>query len=277
MTTPAQPEPSLTPPGVRERDITAALGTLYPAASLRCRANPDGTADVRIPALYARYLGVGRDSHQVAAWISAYAPYGVTVTRYDWATGTGTGRRFAVVTLARLEYSKPADPRTSAGVPAYATAGQVTGQWPANRQVTGLITLAVEAGCRPHVGPNRSPHGRRYRVGLWHVDPELLHGVIDVMEDSGRFAGAWYSWGRGDERKTGDPTELRQQLASARDLHRARIAAGKDAPRLARTGFPASAPPRSATQARRGEPETSRRRAARTTGAAQQGHPRSLP
>jgi hypothetical protein len=209
----------LAQPRVRARDITAALRTLYPAASLRCRANPDGTAEVRIPALCARYLGVGRDNHQAAAWISVYAPYGVRVTGYDWITAGGD--RFAVVALARMEYSRPADPRTSAGVPAYQTAGQVTGEWPANRQVTGLITLAIAAGCRPHVAPQRSPHGRRYRVGLWHVNPDLLHGVVDVMEDSGRFAAAWYSWGRGPERRTADPKEIRQQLDSARARHRA--------------------------------------------------------
>jgi hypothetical protein len=216
-------ERPVAPPEIRARDITAALRILYPAANLRCQANPDGTADVHIPALCARYLGVGRDNHQVAAWISAQAPYGVRVTGYDWTTRGG--RPVAAVTLARVEYSKPADPRTSAGVPSYATAGQVTGEWPANRQVTGLITLAIEAGCRPHVGPQRSPHGRRYRLTLWHVNPDLLHGVIDVMEHSGRFAAAWYSWGRGPERKTGDPEEIRQQLASARDLHRAKTAA----------------------------------------------------
>ena len=209
----------MTGSAVRARDITAALRTLYPAANLRCRANPDGTADVRIPALCARYLGVGHDNHQVAAWISVYAPYGVRVTGHEW--GTAAGVAFAVVTLARTEYSRPADPRTSAGIPTYQTAEQVTGEWPANRKVTGLITLAIAAGCRPHVAPQRSPHGRRYRVGLWHVNPELLHGVIDVLEESGRFAGAWYSWGRGPERQTSDPREIRQQLASARDLHRA--------------------------------------------------------
>jgi len=220
-TPPAAGSAPVTLPGVRARDITAALRALYPDARVRCGANADGTATVQMPAWCARYLGVGRDSHQVAAWISVYAPYGVRVTGDEWASGS----QVAVVTLARVEHSRPADPRTSAGVPAYATAGQVTGGWPASRQVTGLITLAVEAGCRPHVAPQRSPHGRRYRVQLWHVDPQLLHGVIDVMEASGRFAEAWYSWGRGDERRTGDPAELRQQLRSARDLHRARPAA----------------------------------------------------
>ena len=209
----------MTSPGIRARDITAALRILYPAARLRCRANPDGTAEVRIPALCARYLGVGRDNHQAAAWISVYARYGVRVTGCDWVTAADG--RFAVVTLARLEHSRPADPRTSAGVPAYATAGQVTGEWPANRQVTGLITLAIEAGCRPHIAPQRSPHGRRYRVGLWHVNPDLLHGVIDVLEESGRFAAAWYSWGRGPEQRTGEAGEIRQQLVSARNRHRA--------------------------------------------------------
>jgi hypothetical protein len=67
------------------------------------------------------------------------------------------------------------------------------------------------------------------------VNPDLLHGVIDVLEDSGRFAAAWYSWGRGPERRTGETGETgsswpppgtctaprsRQQLASDRDLPR---------------------------------------------------------
>ena len=267
MTTPAWLEPSVTPPGVAARDITAALRTLYPDAKITCRANPDGTATVRLPALCARYLGAGRDYQQVAAWISVYAPYGVQVI--------SASPDDCAVTLAR-QGAKPADPRTSAGVPAYATTEQVTGEWPANRQVTGLITLAIDAGCRPHIDPQRSPHGRRYRVGLWHVDPELLHGVVDVMEESGRFAGAWYSWGRGPERRAGDPGEIRQQLASARDLHRGRTVAG-DAHRLAGAEFPASVSPRSSVQARRGGLEASARRAARTTSAARQGHPGRLP
>jgi len=103
-------------PAVRARDITRALGVLYTAADLRCQANPDGTADVQIPALQARYLGVGRDSSQVAAWISVCAPYGVRVSGCDWVTAGGR-RRLAVVRLARQVYGKPAGPRTSAGVP----------------------------------------------------------------------------------------------------------------------------------------------------------------
>ena len=72
------------------------------------------------------------------------------------------------------------------------------------------------------------------------------------------------------------PGEIRQQLASARDLDRSQTGAG-DAHMLAGAEFPAPGPPRSSIQGRRGGPEASRRRAARTTGAAQQGHPRSLP
>jgi hypothetical protein len=208
-------EHPVTSPGVKARDITAALRRLYEHAPIRTWPGPDGTATVRLPPAVARYLGVGRDHHQAAAWINVYAPYGVRVTGYD-RTGQAV-----MVTLGRTEHSRPADPRTSAGVPSYRTPEEVTGEFPASRVVTGLIRLAIEAGCRPHVGPQRSPHGRRYRVGLWHVSQELLHGVIDVMEDSGRLAAAWYSWGCGDERRTSDPGEIRQQLASARDLHRA--------------------------------------------------------
>ena len=205
----------VTPPGIRARDITAALRHLYARAPIRTWADPDGTATVRLTPAVARYLGVGRDNHQAAAWISVYAPYGVRVTGYDWTS------QAVMVTLARTEHSRLADPRRSAGVPSYQTLDQVTGDFPANRTVTGLIRLAIEAGCRPHIGPQRSPHGHRYRVCLWHVNPDLLHGVIDVLEDSGRFAAAWYSWGRGDERPTSDPGEIRRQLTSARDLHRA--------------------------------------------------------
>jgi hypothetical protein len=53
------------------------------------------------------------------------------------------------------------------------------------------------------------------------VNPDLLHGVIDVLEESGRFAAAWYSWGRGPEQRTGEAGEIRQQLVSARNRHRA--------------------------------------------------------
>ena len=146
----------VTPPGIRARDITAALRHLYAHAPIRTWAGPDGTATVRLTPAVARYLGVGRDNHQAAAWISVYAPYGVRVTGYDWTS------QAVMVTLARTEHSRPADPRRSAGVPSYQTLDQVTGDFPANRMVTGLIRLAIEAGCRPHIGPQRSPHGRRY-------------------------------------------------------------------------------------------------------------------
>jgi hypothetical protein len=203
------------PPKVRARDITAALRHLSEHAPVRTTASPDGTATVRLTPAVARYLGIGRDNDQAAAWISAYAPYGVRITGYDWTS------QAVMVTLASTGHPRPADPRTSAGVPSYRAPEQVTGGFPANRVVTGLIRLAIAAGCRPHVAPQRSPHGRRYRVGLWHVNPQLLHGVIDVTEGSGRFAGAWYSWGRGDETRTSDPGEIRRQLTSARDLYHA--------------------------------------------------------
>lgn len=262
--TPAGPHG--TRPAIAARDITAALRSLYADAKITTRAHPDGTATVQLPALCARYLGIGRDTRQVAAWISVYAPYGVQVI--------SVSPDDCAVTLARVN-ARPADPRTSAGVPAYATAAEVTGQWPANRSVAGLITLAIAAGCRPHVMPHRSPHGRRYRVSLWHVDPGLLHGVIDVMEDSGRFAGAWYSWGRGDERRTGDPAELRQQLTSARDLHRARTSAAGAPRQLAGADFPGPGP--ASSQARRSGPRASAGRPARAAAAAQQNQPRSRP
>jgi hypothetical protein len=119
-------------------------------------------------------------------------------------------------------------PGSSLAVPAYDTPAQVLGgQFPANRMMAGLIRLALEAGCRPHLNPWRSGHGRRYRVSLWHTNPDLLHGCIDAGEDTGRFAAAYLMWGRGpDERRLTDPKEVRQNLASCRDLHRAETAAG---------------------------------------------------
>jgi hypothetical protein len=172
---------------------------------------------VKIPALCARYLGVANDPPVAAAWISRYLPRPVVITRIVWA-----GHDDPEPALITVERRPPGewwpDPSTGAGCPSYSSAAQVLGGWPANRQITGLVNLALAAGCRPHVMPHRSPHGRRYRVSLWNVNAELLHGVFDVGETNGRWAGAWYSWGRGDERYTAEPGELRAQLTSARDI-----------------------------------------------------------
>ena len=90
---------------------------------------------------------------------------------------------------------------------------------PPTGTAAGLVKLALAAGCRPHLDASRSPHGRAYRVMLWHSDPQLLHGAIDVSEVTGRFAAAWLQWGDGDERRTTDPGEVRAALTSCRDLH----------------------------------------------------------
>jgi hypothetical protein len=214
--------PPVSEAGITARDITAALRLLYPRIPLSASAQEDGTFVVRMPDATARYWGVERDPQRAAAWLRKLPrPVEIRGVRIDKQAGGNS----ALVTLAVSGRPWPADPGSSRGIPAYATVGEVIGDFPANRQVTGLIRLAIDAGCRPHLYHAPSPHGHRYRVDLWHVNPELLHGVIDVMEVSGRFAEAWYSWGRGDERRTSVLSEIRQQLTSARDLHRGQTVA----------------------------------------------------
>jgi hypothetical protein len=272
MTTPSASHAEIT-----ARDITAALRRLYPGAPIRTWAHDDGTATVRMPPPVARYLGVGRDAHAVAAWISCYAPYGVRVTGHDWTP------QAVMVTLARTEHGKPADPRGSTGVPSYRSVDQVAGTFPVSRMVQNLIKLAIDAGCRPHLAPERSPHGRRYRVQLWHVNRELLHGCIDVFEESGKFAEAWLQWGRGHERKTADPAEVRAAITSARDLHRVEAAArrprrgsgiGNTSAHLTSLESAAAAACEGA-QLPGGGPVPSRQRAGNTAGGARQARPRS--
>ncbi len=269
--------PSVNPAGIAARDITAALRRLYPHAPIRAWAHDDGTATVRMPPGVARYLGVGRDAHAVAAWISCYAPYGVRVTGHDWTP------QAVMVTLTRTEFSRPADPRGSTGVPSYRSVDQVVGTFPVSRTVQNLIKLAIDADCRPHLAPERSPHGRRYRIQLWHVNGELLHGCIDVFEESGKFAEAWLQWGRGPERKTADPAEVRAAITSARDLHRARTAPrgpgrgrGVHDSSAQLTSLESSAAAGTAAQSSGGGSVPSRRRAGSTAGAARQARPRSL-
>ena len=241
--------------GVRPADITAALHRLYPSAKIRCTGQADGTAIVRMPALWARYLGACRDDTLASAWISAYAPYGVLACYYGTAGGGDV-----LLTVARAA-GRPPHPGGSAGVPSYATPAEVTGDWPANTRVASLIKLAIEAGCRPHVAPERSPHGHRYRVGLWHVNPELLHGVIDVTETSGRFAAAWWSWGRGPEQHTADLAVIRTQLTSARDLHHGGRRLLRAGPRLCRRcGAPTPVAAPGPGPGRQGDPRRPRRR-----------------
>jgi hypothetical protein len=273
MTPPTQPEPSVAP--LKAREVTAALRRYYPASvPVRSDASPDGPVVVRMGALGARYLGIGRDHAVAANLLGWHLDRPVMIASCDYPADTDV----CVFTIAADPGGpRPVDPGSSLAVPAYDTLVQVLGwgQFPANRVTTGLIRLTLEAGCRLHLHPWRSGHGRQYRISLWHSDQDLLHGCIDAGEATVRFAAAYLMRGRGpDERRLTDPREVRQNLASCRDLHRARTAAAGDAHRLARAEFPTSVPPRSSIQTPRGGP-ASRKRAASTAGAAYRGHPRS--
>lgn len=271
MTAPARPGPPVA--SLKPREVTAALRRVYPrSVNIQSDASPDGPVLVSLSHPAGRYLGIGRDHAAAANLIGWHLDRPVTITSHDYPAGRG----YCVFVLAPADGPRPVHPGGSGMVPAYDSAYQVLGgQFPANRVMKGLVSLALDAGCRPHLAPWRSGHGRQYRVSLWHTDPQLLHGCIDVSEVTGRFAAAYLQWGRGDERRLTDPREVRQNLASCRDLHHAEIAAARDAQRLARAEFPASVPPRSSIQAPRGGPAASRRRTARTTGAAKRGHPGS--
>jgi hypothetical protein len=271
MTTPAQPGPPVTL--LKPREVTAALRRVYPrSVDIRSDASPDGPVFVSLGHPAGRYLGIGRDHAAAANLIGWHLGRPVTITSHDYPAGCG----YCVFVLAPADEPRPVHPGGWDAVPTYDSADQVlAGQFPANRFVKGLVSLALDAGCRPHLAPWRSGHGRQYRVGLWHTDPQLLHGCIDVSEVTGRFAAAYLQWGRGDERRLTDWREVQQDLASCRDLRRAVTAAVGDAQGLARAEFPASLTARSSIQAPRGGPAGSRRRTARTTGAAQPGHPGS--
>lgn len=268
MTTPAQPEPPVTP--LKPREVTAALRRVYPrSVNIRSDASPDGPVFVSLGHPAARYLGIGRDHAVAANLIGWHLGRPVTITSYDYPASCG----YCVFVLAPADGPRPVHPGGGDAVPAYDSADQVlAGQFPANRFVKGLVSLALDAGCRPHLTTWRSGHGRQYRVGLWHTDPQLLHGCIDVSEVTGRFAAAYLQWGGGDERRLTDRREVRQNLASCRDLRRAGTAADRDAHWLATAEFPASVPSRSSVQTPRGG-STARRRAIGTVGPA----PRSVP
>jgi hypothetical protein len=271
MTAPAQPQ------ALKPREVTAALRCLYPrSVPVRSGAGPDGSVLVSLGHPASRYLGIGRDSKVAANLLGWYLGRPVTIGGHEYADAA---RTCVFTVIPDPGGQRPVDPGCSLAVPAYTGTGQVLGGFPANRIVTGLIRLALDAGCRPHLSPWRSGHGRQYRVSLWHTDPRLLFGCIDVGEDNGRFAAAYLQWGQGPETRHADPRAARQNLISCRDQHRAGTAAA-DAHRLASAGFPAPAfaapaPPWSSLQVP-GSGPASRARAARTASPAQQGQPRSL-
>jgi hypothetical protein len=273
MTTPAQSEPSMTP--LNPPEVRAALRRYYPA-SVPVRSDPcaDGQVFVAMGALGARYLGIGRDHAVAANLLGWHLARPVTITSCDYPAGTDT----CVFTVAADPGRPwPVDPGSSVAVPAYETPAQVLGdQFPAGRVMAGLIKLALEAGCRPHLYPWRSGHGRQYRVGLWHTDEDLLHGCLDAGEDNGRFAAAYLMWGRGpDERRLTDPAEVRQTLTSCRALHRADTSAAGDAHSRPKARPPASARPRAAIQPPP-RATAARKRAAGTARPPRQAGPRSL-
>lgn len=221
MTAPAWPE--LSGPPLRPREVTAVLRRIYPrSVPVRSSTGPDGSVVVSLGNLAGRYLGIGRDHEVAANRLGSYLGQPVKIRSFDYRDSA----RCCVFTVAPDPGGPwPTDPGGSLAVPAYTTTDQVLGDFPANRIVTGLISLALEAGCRPHLFPWRSGHGRQYRVGLWHTEPELLFGCIDAGEDSGRFAAAYLAWGSGPERRHDDPKTARQALAHCRDLYRAKTAA----------------------------------------------------
>ena len=237
-----QPETPLKP-----REVTAALRRIYPpSVPVRSSATLDGSVLVSLGNPAGRYLGVGRDDRAAANLLGWYLRQPVTISGHEYAAGS------CAFTVAPDPGGRwPVHPGGSEAVPAYTTTSEVLGDFPANRIAMGLISLALEAGCRPHLSPWRSGHGRQYRVSLWHTDPELLFGCIDVGEEGGRFAAAYLQWGRGPETRHTDAQVVRQNLSSCRDLHRAETAnrgvrparsprppasrrAGQQAPRRAR-------------------------------------------
>lgn len=200
----------------RPRRVAAALRRYYPAAAITARVTADSLT-VTVPAAVARYWGVRRDPPRAAALLShdLRIPLVITGAR-DLCVRPGS-TVLTEVQLTSGDEPLPPDPSSGPGMPVYATVAQVIGDFPANRQVMALIKSAIDAGCRPHLDWDRSPRGRRYRVGLWHVDDQLLHGCLDVYEESGRFAEAWLQWGRGDERRVTAAAQVRAQLIVARD------------------------------------------------------------
>lgn len=220
------------------RGVRAALRRTYPRGLIKTETTPGGVVFVTLELATARYLGVGRDDALVANRIGFYLRRPVKVTSSarwtaadaDLASREVVSGLFAAPGPNRCTFAVeadpggpwPVDPGGSQAVPTYHTPAEVLGDFPANRPALALVKLAIAAGCRPHVAPNRSEHGPRYRVALWHTDARLLHGVFDVTETGGRFAEAWLSWGTGPERRTRELSEVRAQLTSARDLHHGR-------------------------------------------------------
>jgi hypothetical protein len=197
---------------LKAREVTAALRRYYPASvPVRSDASPDGPVLVRMGALGARYLGIGRDHAVAANLLGWHLGRPVTIASCDHPAGTDT----CVFTVAADPGGPwPVHPGSLLAVPAYDTPAHVLGgQFPANRVMAGLIRLALEAGCRPHLNPWRSGHGRQYRVSLWHTDPDLLFGCIDASEITGSFAAAWLQWGTAPEIRYDLPARARAQLA----------------------------------------------------------------
>jgi hypothetical protein len=234
-------------PDVTARDITSAIRGLYPRIRLlRADRLEDGTFTVRMPARPARYWGIGRDHAYAAAWLSRRLGWHATITGADF-TPSADGEQ-ALVRIAVDDGPLPPDPGSSRGIPVYTTVDQVVAGFPANRIVRGLIQAAIDAGLRPHLAPEPSRHGRRYRVGLWGTaQPDPLVGVFDVSEARGRFVRAWLAWGRGDEDIYDTPAEVRALIGQ----ERVKARAGAETSRLE---FPDPRPGLTASRPGRGRP-----------------------
>ena len=201
---------------VTTRDITAAIRGLYPhIRKLSTEAQEDGTFAVQIPAATARYWGIGRDHAYAAAWLSRRLGRHATITAAEFTRSVDGDRALVRITVDNGPL--PADPGSSRGIPVYETVDQVIGGFPANRIVRGLIQAAISASLRPHLAPERSRRGPRYRVMLWSTaEATPLVGCFDVTEAGGRFVRAWLAWGRGDEQPYDKPAEVRALMAQSR-------------------------------------------------------------
>ena len=88
MTTPAQPEPSVTP--LQPREVTAALRSVYPRSiPVRSDASPDGPVFVSLGNPAGRYLGIERDVKVAANLLGWYLGLPVTITGYDYPDAAG--------------------------------------------------------------------------------------------------------------------------------------------------------------------------------------------
>jgi hypothetical protein len=180
------------------RAITAAMRHLYPPpVRISTQADGDGRYTLRLPAASAHYWGVARDPARAAQWINRDLPVQVAITASEVVARDTTHTCY--VHLAETGAPRMPDPGTLDGLPAYETVAEVLGDLPATAGVKALVKVALRAALRPHIDPCRSPHGPRYRIGLWG---DGLWGVIDVHDGSGTFAEAWLM-------RPGDPAETR--------------------------------------------------------------------